>query len=127
MLSARPGRATRAVLRMRGCPDRSICTPTRSVSDGTETPAELIAAAVAAGLGVVAITDHDSTAGWDQAFVGRARHRARGGARASSCRTQLDYASVHMLGYLVDPRDPELVPRRPPPSAPNGCTGPRRW
>ncbi|CAN5489356.1 hypothetical protein BH10ACT4_BH10ACT4_04910 [soil metagenome] len=36
-----------------------------SVSDGTETPTELVQAAVAAGLGTVAITDHDSTAGWE--------------------------------------------------------------
>ena len=30
-----------------------------SVSDGTESPAELVAAAVEAGLSVVALTDHD--------------------------------------------------------------------
>ena len=79
-----------------------------SVSDGTETPAELVAAGVAAGLGVLAITDHDSTAGWDQAFV--AAHgtglELLPGIELS---TQLDYASVHILGYLVDPRDPDLV------------------
>ena len=40
-----------------------------SVSDGTETPGQLIAAAVDAGLDVVALTDHDSTAGWDEAFA----------------------------------------------------------
>ena len=38
-----------------------------SVSDGTETPAELVAAAVEAGLDVVAITDHDATSGWGEA------------------------------------------------------------
>ncbi|MFD1047224.1 PHP domain-containing protein, partial [Kibdelosporangium lantanae] len=36
-----------------------------SVSDGTDTPAELIANAAGAGLSVVALTDHDTTAGWD--------------------------------------------------------------
>ncbi|MBN9606449.1 MAG: PHP domain-containing protein [Actinomycetales bacterium] len=78
-----------------------------SVSDGTETPAELVAAAVEAGLDVVAITDHDSTAGW-----AAAEEAARGtgltvlpGIELS---TQLDYASVHVLGYLVDPEDAEL-------------------
>ncbi|MGH3842659.1 MAG: PHP domain-containing protein, partial [Pseudonocardiaceae bacterium] len=38
-----------------------------SVSDGTDTPAQLVAAAAAAGLDVVALTDHDTTAGWDDA------------------------------------------------------------
>jgi len=79
-----------------------------SVSDGTESPAELVAAAAAAGVGTVALTDHDSTAGWDEAL---AAGRAHGvsvipGLELS---TQLDYASVHILGYLVDPLDADLV------------------
>ncbi len=90
-------------------PERPIDLHTHSsVSDGTESPAELIAAAAAAGLGTVAITDHDSTAGWDTAI---AAGRALGvtvipGLELS---TQLELASVHMLGYLVDPEDPDLV------------------
>ncbi|HEX2298496.1 MAG TPA: PHP domain-containing protein, partial [Pseudonocardiaceae bacterium] len=35
-----------------------------TASDGTDTPAELMAAAAAAGLDAVAITDHDTTDGW---------------------------------------------------------------
>jgi predicted metal-dependent phosphoesterase TrpH len=35
-----------------------------SVSDGTQTPAQLVQAAADAGLGTIAITDHDATAGW---------------------------------------------------------------
>lgn len=79
-----------------------------SVSDGTETPAELVAAGVAAGLGVLAITDHDSTSGWDEAFsaVAGTGLELVPGIELS---TQLDYASVHILGYLVDPADPDLV------------------
>ena len=42
-----------------------------SVSDGTETPAELMATARAAGLDVVALTDHDTTAGWAAAEAAR--------------------------------------------------------
>ena len=38
-----------------------------SVSDGTERPADLVDAAAAAGLDGVALTDHDTTAGWDEA------------------------------------------------------------
>ena len=78
------------------------------VSDGTESPAELVAAAVEAGLDVVAITDHDSTSGWDEAFAAAAGTGLTvvPGLELS---TQLDFASVHVLGYLVDPADPALL------------------
>ena len=79
-----------------------------SVSDGTQPPAELIRSAAAAGLGTVALTDHDSTAGWADAA-----------AAASGCgidfvpgielSTRLGGKSVHMLGYFFDPEDAELV------------------
>ena len=42
-----------------------------SVSDGTESPAELLATARAAGLDVIALTDHDTTAGWSVAEAAR--------------------------------------------------------
>jgi predicted metal-dependent phosphoesterase TrpH len=79
-----------------------------SVSDGTETPAELVAAAVAARLDVVAITDHDATSGWVEAFDA-ARGTGLTVVPGLELSTQLDYASVHVLGYLVDPTDPGLV------------------
>jgi 3',5'-nucleoside bisphosphate phosphatase len=78
------------------------------VSDGTETPAELVTAAAVAGLGTVALTDHDSTAGWDDA---RATAREVGvtlipGMELS---TRLEFASIHMLGYLFDPLNEALA------------------
>ena len=78
------------------------------VSDGTETPAELIVAAAVAGLDVVAITDHDATSGWTEAFDA-ARGTGLTVVPGLELSTQLDYASVHVLGYLVDPADPALV------------------
>ncbi len=78
------------------------------VSDGTESPAKLVAAAAAAGLSVVALTDHDSTAGWDEA----ARAAVATGITVlpgMELSTQLDYASVHVLAYLIDPAEPELA------------------
>ena len=36
-------------------------------SDGTDTPAELMAAAAAAHLDVLGLTDHDTVIGWEQA------------------------------------------------------------
>ena len=79
-----------------------------SVSDGTEAPAELVAAGVTAGLGVLAITDHDSTAGWVPAF-----EAAEGTGLivlpGMELSTQLDGASVHLLAYLIDPAHPGLL------------------
>ena len=103
-------------------PDARIDLHTHSsVSDGTETPAELIAAAVAAGLEVLAITDHDSTAGWISAFEA-AEGTGITVLPGIELSTRLDGASVHVLGYLVDPADPPLVRR---PRDPGGATAPR--
>ncbi len=79
-----------------------------SVSDGTETPAELIAAAAAAGIGTVALTDHDSTAGWAEASEAAARTGV-GLIPGMELSTRRGWASVHMLGYLFDPADEALL------------------
>lgn len=79
-----------------------------SVSDGTETPAEVVAAAVAAGLDALALTDHDSTAGWQSAFEA-ARGTGITIVPGIELSTQLDFASVHLLGYLIDPRNAALL------------------
>ena len=79
-----------------------------SVSDGTESPAELVAAGVAAGLGVLAITDHDSTAGWVPAFEA-AEGTGLTVLPGMELSTQLLGASVHLLGYLIDPAHPALL------------------
>ncbi|MGN6607749.1 MAG: PHP domain-containing protein, partial [Jatrophihabitans sp.] len=42
-----------------------------TASDGTDSPSDLVRKAAAAGLDVVAITDHDTTAGWDEAVRAR--------------------------------------------------------
>ena len=79
-----------------------------SVSDGTETPAELVRAAAGAGLGTVALTDHDSTAGWAAASTAAraARITLIPGMEFS---TRVQYASVHLLAYLFDPADSALL------------------
>ncbi len=78
-----------------------------TVSDGTESPTELIRAAIAAGLGTVAITDHDSTAGWQEAFDAAAGTGiiVVPGMELS---TRHGSHSVHMLAYLVDPENTAL-------------------
>lgn len=84
-----------------------------TASDGTDTPAELVRAAAAAGLDVVALTDHDTVGGHDEAVS--ALHALDGGltlvtGAELSCR--LDGVGLHMLAYLFDPREPQLARER---------------
>ncbi|MFD1714251.1 PHP domain-containing protein [Amnibacterium flavum] len=78
-----------------------------AISDGTETPAELVAAASGAGLATVALTDHDSTAGWAEAA-----HAARANdivlIPGMELSTRRAWSSVHLLAYLFDPDDEGL-------------------
>ncbi|MFD5429535.1 PHP domain-containing protein [Streptomyces sp. NPDC127084] len=84
-----------------------------TASDGTDTPAELVRNAVAAGLDVVALTDHDTVAGHAEALAALAGQSAPltlvTGAELS-CRA--DGVSLHMLAYLFDPEEPELARER---------------
>ena len=79
-----------------------------AVSDGTETPTQLIRAAVAAGLGTVALTDHDSTAGWQEAFTA-AEGTGLTVIPGMELSTNYGPASVHMLAYLFDPLNADVV------------------
>jgi len=77
-----------------------------NASDGTDRPAEVMRRAAAAGLDVIALTDHDTTAGWEEA-----RNALPGGltlvpGMELSC--LLDGRSVHLLAYLFDPGNEEL-------------------
>lgn len=78
------------------------------VSDGTESPAELVRAAKAAGLDVVALTDHDTSNGWAEA-EGTAREVGIELVRGMEISTRLEGQSVHLLAYLPDPAYPPLV------------------
>jgi len=77
-------------------------------SDGTEPPAEVMRQAHAHGIRTAALTDHDRTTGWREA----------GDAAVALGMTFLpgmefsakhEWRSVHVLGYLFDPDDPDLV------------------
>lgn len=79
-----------------------------TVSDGTESPAEVLRAAAAAGLDVVALTDHDTMDGWDQA----AAEAERLGLQfvpgiEVSCRH--NGISIHMLAYWPRRDDPQIA------------------
>jgi 3',5'-nucleoside bisphosphate phosphatase len=80
-----------------------------TVSDGTEPPADVIRAAASAGLDVVALTDHDTTTGWDAAATAAAE--AGIGfvpGMEVSCLTS-EGISVHVLSYLHDPTHAGLL------------------
>jgi predicted metal-dependent phosphoesterase TrpH len=72
-----------------------------SASDGTETPAELVRAASAAGLDVVAITDHDTTVGWAEAEA--ALPSGLRLVRGAEISCVWEGISLHLLAYLFDP------------------------
>jgi predicted metal-dependent phosphoesterase TrpH len=78
-----------------------------TVSDGTDTPRELMHAAAAAGLDVIALTDHDSTAGWAEAAQ-TASALGMAVVPGIELTTMLGPSIVHVLGYLFDPQDPAL-------------------
>ena len=77
-------------------------------SDGVHAPAEVVARAAAAGLAGLALTDHDTTAGWAEAADAAASHGLAfiGGIELS---TEEAGKSVHVLGYRVDAGDPALT------------------
>ncbi len=79
-----------------------------SVSDGTDTPADLVAAAARAGVGVIGLCDHDTFDGLAEAGVAGARHGVRvlPGLEFSA---ELNGTSVHVLGYGCRTDDPALT------------------
>ena len=68
-------------------------------SDGTCSPAQLIAEAVRNGVRTLGITDHDTFAGYDQA-VGHAREASVDLVCGIELSTKLHGRSVHLLGYF---------------------------
>lgn len=86
-----------------------------SASDGTDAPGDLVRRAVAAGVTTLALTDHDTTAGWDAAAAAMSEvpgHvRLVRGAEFSTVAPdgRGGQVSAHLLGYLFDPAHPALV------------------
>jgi 3',5'-nucleoside bisphosphate phosphatase len=80
-----------------------------TLSDGALPPAEVVAAAAAAGVERLALSDHDSAVGVPEAA------QAAGAAgialvSATEITTMHDgVQDLHVLGYLIDPAHPQLV------------------
>jgi predicted metal-dependent phosphoesterase TrpH len=90
-----------------------------NASDGTDAPAEVIRRAAAAGLDVLALTDHDTQAGIAGARAALPPGLALVPGMELSCQLELAPGegqppqgpatrSVHLLAYLFDPEDPAL-------------------
>ena len=79
-----------------------------TASDGTQSPAVVVGAAVLAGLDVLALTDHDTTSGWDEAAAAAAHHGIAL-VRGIEISCQHEGISIHLLGYLQNPTAPGLI------------------
>lgn len=79
-----------------------------TMSDGTMTPTELVDLARKKGLTCIALTDHDTLAGYQEACK---RGEAVGLDVISGIELSVTFAgyNVHLLGYLVDCEDGNLL------------------
>lgn len=78
-------------------------------SDGALTPADVVASAAAAGVELLALSDHDTAAGVPEA---RDAAQAAGIGLVSAAEITALYEGrqdLHVLGYLIDPHEPRLV------------------
>ena len=77
-------------------------------SDGTDSPTQLINKALAAGITVLGLTDHDSISGWQEAVTALRPGISLVPGAEISCQTP-DGISVHILGLLFDSENLELM------------------
>jgi len=78
-----------------------------TASDGTVLPAAVVQEAAAAGLDVVALTDHDTTQGWAEAAA--ALPAGLSLVRGAELSAVHGGVSLHLLAYLFDPDEPVLA------------------
>lgn len=81
-----------------------------TASDGRYSPAEVVRMAKDAGLDGIAITDHDTVAGLDDALEAGARYdiRVLAGVEIS---TMAEGREIHILGYGMNSGDPQFLER----------------
>jgi predicted metal-dependent phosphoesterase TrpH len=78
-----------------------------TASDGSLPPAELVAAAAEAGVQVLALTDHDTVDGLDEAYAA-AQHHALRLVPGTELSVRWAERSLHLVGLDIDPRAPAL-------------------
>jgi 3',5'-nucleoside bisphosphate phosphatase len=77
-------------------------------SDGTLAPADVVAQAAAAGVELLALTDHDTVAGVPEAQRAAREHGIRLSPAAELSSVHGAHEDLHVLGYELDPSDPGL-------------------
>jgi hypothetical protein len=78
-----------------------------TASDGSLSPSALVCAARTGGLHIIALTDHDTAAGVDEACdAGIGSVHVIPGIEVS---TTHDSGDVHVLGYFIDPKHPRII------------------
>ena len=77
-------------------------------SDGTLTPAQLIALCVERGLKTICISDHDTTNGLPEAFAAAAAYPGLTVIPGIELSTDVPGSEIHILGYFVDHYDASL-------------------
>ena len=80
-------------------------------SDGDLTVPELVAAAAAAGVELLALSDHDTVDGVDEALEAAAAHGIRLLTATEISAVDGDYEDLHVLGYGIDQHDERLLER----------------
>jgi 3',5'-nucleoside bisphosphate phosphatase len=77
-------------------------------SDGSLAPAEVVARAAAAGVDLLALTDHDTIAGVPEALAAAREHGIRLSPAAELSSVHGEHEDLHILGYELDVSDPGL-------------------
>lgn len=80
-----------------------------TASDGALSPEALVDAAVEARLDVIALSDHDTTAGVARARRAADGHRIQVIPAVEMSTTWKDSVELHILGYFVDPATPAMA------------------
>lgn len=78
-------------------------------SDGVHTPTELVRMAAAKGLRAIALSDHDSVEGIDEALAAGAEHGVEVIPAVELSVAFRGHRDVHLLGYCIDHHDPALL------------------
>src|SRR4051794_15124423 len=80
-------------------------------SDGPLPVPEVVAAAAAAGVELLALSDHDTVDGVADALTAAAEHGIRNVPCAELSSVDGEYDDLHVLGYLIDHTDAQLLAR----------------
>src|ERR1700710_2713681 len=78
-------------------------------SDGALPAAEVVALAAAAGVELLALTDHDTVDGVPEAAAAARAHGIRLSPAAELSAVHGEHEDLHILGYEVDRADPALL------------------